>query len=74
MSAGEKLDVFVPHFDSNRQTGLAARFDKERFRVEVEICYCSALGDCWKLVAPALLPARTDEVGRCRAQWGAFKQ
>jgi hypothetical protein len=32
LSAGETLTVFTPHFDSSRQD-LAARFDKEPFRV-----------------------------------------
>jgi hypothetical protein len=36
LSAGETLTVFTPHFDSSRQD-LAARFDKEPFRVGADL-------------------------------------
>jgi hypothetical protein len=81
LSAGETLTVLTPHFDSSRQdlaarfdkepfrvgADLAARFDKERSRIGVEICYCSTLGECWTLFAPARQPSRIDESGKCPA-------
>jgi hypothetical protein len=66
LSAGENLAIFVPHFDDT-QRDLRAAFDKDRFRIGVEICYCSTLGDCWTLTAPSRLPARTYETRRCPA-------
>lgn len=65
-SAGESLSVFTPHFDAT-QDDLRAAFDKDRFRVGVEICYCSTLGDCWTLLAPLRASFRTVESGRCPA-------
>jgi hypothetical protein len=65
LSAGERLDVFVPHFEAGKQNALFARLDKERFRIGVEICFCSTLGDCWTLAALPKRPARTDEVASC---------
>jgi hypothetical protein len=74
LSAGENLSVFVPHFDA-AQADLRAAFDQDRFRVGVEICYCSTLGDCWTLVARGRQPSRSSETGRCPAPSAAtFKQ
>lgn len=81
LSAGENLAIFAPHFDSSAKVlaarfdkvpfragaDLAARFDKERFRIGVEICYCSTLGECWTLFAPASQPSRISESGKCPA-------
>jgi hypothetical protein len=75
LSAGERLDVFVPHFEAGKQDALFARLDKERFRLGVEICFCSPLGDCWTLTAPAKQPAKTDEVGSCpKSSASTFKR
>lgn len=63
-SAGEGLPIFIPHFDAT-QADLRAAFDKDRFRIGVEICYCSTLGDCWTLVNSR--ESRTDATGRCPA-------
>jgi len=75
LSAGENLAIFVPHFDRG-QEDLRIAFDhQDRFRVGVEICYCSTLGDCWTLVARGRQAARTAETGRCPAPSAAtFKQ
>jgi hypothetical protein len=63
-SAGETLSVFVPKFDES-QRALAARFDRDRFRVGIDLCYCSTLGDCWRLVSTPPNPSHTDDVPRC---------
>ena len=55
LSAGESMDFLVPHDDDNGplnfQKGgdLWNTLNKGRSRVDVEICYCSTLGDCWIL-------------------------
>ncbi len=59
LSAGEGVPVFVPKGE------IAARFDKDRFRVGMEICYCSTLGDCWRTVKQAREPPQTADVKRC---------
>lgn len=59
LSAGEGVPVFVPKGD------IAPRFDKDRFRVGMEICYCSTLGDCWRIAKEAHEPPRTQDVHRC---------
>jgi len=74
LSAGEGLAIFIPHFDST-QADLRTAFDRDRFRIGVEICYCSTLGDCWTLVVPAPQKAHTDETRRCPAPSAVtFKQ
>ncbi|MFL6590983.1 MAG: hypothetical protein ACJ8M4_12515 [Chthoniobacterales bacterium] len=54
-SAGESLDVLVPH-DSNggslaadKSSALWTGFNAVRDKIVVEICYCSTLGECWTL-------------------------
>lgn len=54
LSAGEKMDVLVPHNSDGTQLTFGSgplwkALDKDRYRVEVEICYCSTLGECWTL-------------------------
>ena len=70
LSAGEHLAMFTPHFGPSQQD-LRAAFDQDRFRIGVEICYCSTLGDCWTLVSPAREPGRTNETRRCPASSAA---
>jgi len=54
-AAGESMAVLVPHdfdggpLDTEKAAPLRKALDKERQRVEVEICYSSTLGDCWTL-------------------------
>lgn len=72
LSAGEQLPVFVPRFE---QKELAAKFDKDRFRIAMEICYCSTLGDCWRAISPPNGRTRTEEVRRCPPpDAGSFEQ
>jgi hypothetical protein len=67
LSAGETLNAFIPHF-SESQNELKVRFDRhDRFRVGMEICYCSTLGDCWRLISAAQKQPRTEEIRRCPA-------
>jgi hypothetical protein len=71
MSPGETLQVLIPHDDEGNTLhpgtpgSLGNRFDAERGRVGVEICYCSTLGDCWTLVAGEHRSPRTTETRRC---------
>lgn len=55
-AAGESMDILVPHdFDGapltfeKKDSPVRAALDQERNRVEIEICYCSTLGECWTL-------------------------
>jgi hypothetical protein len=57
-AAGESMDVLVPHgFDGGpltleKDAPLLNALDQERGRVEIEICYCSTLGECSTLHRP----------------------
>jgi len=70
-SAGESMDVMVPH-DSDggpltfdKSAALWTALNKERGRVEIEICYSSTLGDCWILRRDANSRSTTTEVRTC---------
>jgi len=71
-SAGESVDVLIPHdSDGNPLTleksgPLWAQLNKERFRVAVEICYCSTLGECWILRSGGKTGNSTVEASSCR--------
>jgi len=51
-AAGESRTVFTPHDPENnalnydKSNPLWMKMNKERFRVTVEICYCSTLDEC----------------------------
>ena len=70
-SAGESRNVFTPHDDANnpvnfdRSNPLWVQLNKDRFRVTVEICYCSTLGECWTLRAGGTGPSTTTPTTRC---------
>jgi hypothetical protein len=57
-AAGESVAVFTP-FDPATGKPLAfdksspvwAKWNKDRERLTIEICYCSTLGECWTLRA-----------------------
>jgi hypothetical protein len=73
-AAGESITVFTPH-DSNgneiafdKSNPLWIQMNKDRFRVTVEICYSSTLGECWTLRAGGLTPGTTIETRRCPTQ------
>ena len=67
LSAGEALDIFVPHFEGELKNPLWLRFDRERMRVGVELCYCSALGDCWTASRTPGQTQQVDETKKCPA-------
>ena len=70
-AAGESSTVFTPHDPENnalnydKSNPLWVKMNKERFRVTVEICYSSTLGECWTLRAGGLTPGTTTETRRC---------
>jgi hypothetical protein len=70
-AAGDSVTVFTPHDPENnpinfdKSNPLWVKINKDRFRVTVEICYCSTLGECWTLRAGGLTPSTTTETRRC---------
>ena len=70
-AAGESRTVFTPHDPENnplnydKSNPLWVKMNKERFRVMVEICYSSTLGECWTLHAGGLTPGTTTEIRHC---------
>ncbi len=57
------MDVFTPRNPegnpiADRSNQLWVEMNKDRFRVTVEICYSSTLGECWTLRAGGLTHAR----------------
>ena len=70
-SAGESMTVFIPHDDANnpvsfdKSNPLWVRLNKERFRVTVEICYSSTLGECWTLRAGGTASSTTTPTRHC---------
>lgn len=71
LAAGETMAVFTPHDDNNtpldfdKSNPLWVSLNKDRFRVSVEICYCSTLGECWTLRADGAKPGTTTETRQC---------
>lgn len=71
MAAGESMDILVPHnFDgtalaADKSNPLWVGLNKERFRVAIEICYSSTLGDCWTLRTEAKSKSTTTESRSC---------
>jgi hypothetical protein len=69
---GESMNIFTP-FDPDRKpiafdksNPLWVKMNKDRFRVTVEICYSSTLGECWTLRAGGSTSASTTvETRRC---------
>lgn len=69
-AAGESAIAFTP-FDSAGKPFTSGRTDPEwikmnegRFKVTIEICYCSTLGECWTLRAGGSKRSTTT-AGRC---------
>jgi len=64
-SGGESRNVFTPHDDANKpldfdkSNPLWVKFNEDRVRVTVEICYCSPLADSWTCGAAGGPPGRT---------------
>ena len=51
LSGGEEMNLLVPHNSDDAKLtpnsgALWNALDKDRYRVEVEICYWSTLGEC----------------------------
>jgi hypothetical protein len=71
IAAGESITVFTPRDQENnpipydRSNPLYLRMTKERERVQVEMCYCSALGDCWTLRGGGKTANVTTATRRC---------
>jgi hypothetical protein len=71
LSAGEEVFIFTPHDANNnplnfdKSNPLWVTLNKERFRVSIEVCYCSTLDECWTLRADGLSPRETTECRRC---------
>jgi hypothetical protein len=70
-SAGESMNVFTPYDSNNnplafdRSNPLWVQMNDDRFRVTVELCYCSTLGECWTLRAGGRTPGTTTPIRRC---------
>jgi hypothetical protein len=70
-AADESITVFTPHDPENnplnfdKSNPLWVKMNKDRFRVTVEICYCSTLGECWTLRAGGVTSGTTTEIRRC---------
>jgi hypothetical protein len=66
-SAGESMTVLTPTDPNDnplafdRSNLFWVQMNKDRFRVTVEICYCSTLGECWTLRAGGKTPSTTTE-------------
>jgi hypothetical protein len=73
LSAGEKIDVMVPLDPSHapltydKSGPLGEQLNRARWRIGVEVCYCSTLGDCWTLHNDWKAPPTTVETRRCPA-------
>jgi len=73
LAAGESMIVLAP-FDSGGKPFTSGRSDAEwdkmnkaRERVRVEICYCSALGECWTLHGSGGSGRSRTVAGSCRS-------
>ena len=75
-SAGESVDVLIPHDSEGnpltieKSDPLWTQLNKERFRVAVEICYCSTLGECWTLRSGGKAGISTTEASNCKGNSG----
>src|SRR5262245_35215489 len=71
LAAGESMIVLQPFgpdgkpISYNRDNPLFEKVNKDRFRVTVEICYRSTLGEFWTLNAGGSGPSTTTETGHC---------
>jgi hypothetical protein len=71
LAPGESMTVFTPHdpednpLTFNKSNPLWVQMNHERFRITVEICYSSTLGECWTLRAAGSTPSTITQTGRC---------
>ena len=73
LAAGESMIVLAPFdsggkpFTSGRSDAEWDKMDKARERVRIEICYSSALGECWTLHASGGSGRSRTVAGSCRS-------
>lgn len=73
LGAGERIDALQLRDEHDAPAPLgpagseSARFREALSRIGVRVCYCSTLGDCWTLDAPAGSPPTRTETRRCPA-------
>jgi len=71
LAPGERIAVFTPHDATNnplnfdKSNPVWVKLNTRRLQLSVEICYCSTLGECWKLRAGGGAPSTTTECRRC---------
>lgn len=71
LSAGESMTIATPLDDNghpltlDKETPLGEQMNKARFRVSMEICYSSTLGQCWLLRSDADKLSSTTEISTC---------
>ena len=71
VAAGESMTVFTPRDSENnpipydRSNPVYVQMNKDRLRIEVEICYSSTLGDCWTLRSGGKTANVTTAIRRC---------
>jgi hypothetical protein len=71
LSANESMDIMTPQDDDNKPVAFDRsnlfweKLNDARFKVTVEICYCSTLGECWTLRAGGSEPSITTECRDC---------
>jgi hypothetical protein len=71
LSAGESMTIFTPRDAENkpiaydRSNPFYVQMNKDRLRVAFEICYCSALGECWTLRNDGKSNTSTTETRTC---------
>jgi len=70
-AADESIAVFTPHNEAqnpvpfDKSNPLWAKLNAGRAHVTVEICYCSALDECWTLRGGGMSPGTTTETHEC---------
>ena len=71
LSPGESMTVFTPFSPEakpiafDKSDPLFVKMNDDRFRVAVEICYCSTLGECWTLRSDGKGNTSTTETRTC---------
>ena len=71
LSAGESMTLVTPRDADNnplvfdKTNPLWVQLNEDRFRIAVEICYCSTLGECWTLRSDANKKVSTTETRSC---------
>jgi hypothetical protein len=72
VSPGETIPILTPQGPDGAlhpaKEGLGARMNAARFRVGVEICFCSTLEECWTLIKRPNEVMRTEPAKKCPPQ------